>query len=181
MPHQKSKLLLPVAFILLLFAGFACRPSMDTLLKRARISAKDAPPRRVDTTVIILPALLLFKEDAAAHNATSFNIICLDNQGVFTDELDKMERCECQLYQQDEVGIKRMRVLWAAEPLDEWTWRRTYFDENGKPETEDQLKITAPYKFVFINNKTTWGDNYTHEEYTMYFEMTVIRQRGSRI
>ena len=119
--RQKSRLLLPIAVLLFLFVGFSCRPSMDTFLKRARASAKDAPPRKIDTTIIVLPGLLMFKEDAVAHNATSFDIICLDEQGIFTDELDKMESCECQLYQEDEVGIKRMRVIWAAELLDDWT------------------------------------------------------------
>ena len=176
----KPRLLLPLLLLFLLFTGYACSPSLDTLVKKARAAAKDTPPRRADTTIIILPELLLFKEDAAAHNATSYKVICLDKHGVATNTLADI-RCECQLYQQEGDRIKRMRVLWAAEPIGDWTWKRTYFDENGELKMEDKLKVTAPYKFIFVNNKTTWGTGYIHEEYKMYFEMTVIRRPSSRI
>ena len=175
MPFQKTKFILLLPLLLLLFTGYSCSPSLDTLVKRARAAAKDAPPRSLDTVTIVLPGLLLFKEDAAAHNATSFDIVCLDKRGIFTNTLAEIERCECQLYQKEGGKIRRMRLLWTAEPLDNWTWSRVYFDETGKPKMKDKLKVTSPYKFVSISNKRTWSSNFIHEEITMYFEMTVIR------
>lgn len=175
-----SLLILSIAALAIL-SSFSCRPSIERLLSESREAAKKAPPLRVDTTVVHLPGLLLFKENPALYSATSFDIVCLDKAGLVTKVYKNIEKCECQLYQKDEDKIKRMRVLWMAYPIDQQVWQRTYFDQDSKPIKKDKLKITVPLQCAFIKEENTFGQGFLSTTITIYLKMIIIKGSTSSI
>jgi len=164
-----------------LFLSYSCTPSIEKRIAKYREAAKDAPPKNSDTTLVQLPGLLLFKETPSLHNATSFDIVCLDKSGVVTNTLEEIEKCECRLYQKEAARIKRIRVLWEAQPINQQIWQRTFFDEAGKPTKKDKLKTTIPFRHIMIHTENTWGEHSNAVIITAYFEMIILKGTTSRI